>query len=750
MLSDTMMLGGGRTAAYSIKNSLLFRGAQYLSRTPAAPGDLQKWTLSVWVKRASLTSQQIIFASGGVDINRDWLAFGAGAADYLTFKLNEGSDCTLDTQALSRDVSGTYHIVVAADYAQETASNRVKLYVNGVRVTSFSSENYPEQHYLGKVNGVYAHAIGRLDGGSYFNGYLAAPVLIDGAALPASSFGEFDKISGSWRPKGIAGLDFGPNGFYLGKPWDSADLGKDASGRGNHWTPSGFDAADVVLDSPTNVYATLNPLANFYGSSVSAGNLSFSGPSSAMLNSTLAIPKSGKWWFEVKCSTIGNAASIGISTDALASHSRFYRSDTGEKVVDGVITPYGASWGTANTMNIAVDMDAGTLALYKDGVSQGVLASDLVSSGYTWFLFVTSNAAAHAGSVNFGQRAFTHAPPAGYKSLCTANLPAPSAAARQPWKYYSCRTVVHDGTSSTFTLGWNPDPANGGSHTLFRVKGLAAGNSWLWADTVRGLSKILNSDSAGSESTDATRIVSAASTGVVTLGSGFSAGTFLVEAWRVAPEAGFDIVAFTSPASGTFSIGHNNGSVPKLVIAKSRSTASTHWVTYHAEVPGKFLLLDTTEAAAADVAYFNGAPTVTTINLGAAANFPADSVYVAYVWSEVPGFSKFGSDIGNGSYDGPFVSQGFSAGAILRKRVDASSNWYCHAQPLAAGNPVYPLRLNASEAVSAGTYPADLLSNGVKVRSNDSEMNASGGTYVTAAWAAHPLGGRRVSPATAR
>lgn len=751
MLSDSMMLGGGRTAAFSIKNSLLFRGAQYLSRTPGVAGDRKTFTLSTWVRRGVLGVTQSI-AEAVVGASEDRISFNSDDTLWVAFN---GVTYYVKTTAAYRDPTAWLHVVVVVDTTQATAANRIKLYVNGMQVTSFSATNYMAQNYECGWNNAVQHAFGANRNGApsgvnLFNGYIAEPILIDGAALPASSFGEFDKISGSWRPKKVAGLDFGPNGFHLGKPWDSADLGKDTSGRGNHWTPSGFAATDVVLDSPTNVYATLNPLANFYGSSVNAGNLSFFGPSSAMLNSTLAVPKSGKWWFEVKYSTIGNAAAIGLSTDALASHSRFCRSDTGEKVIDGVTTPYGASWGTANTMNIAVDMDAGTLALYKDGVSQGVLASDLVSSGYTWFLFVSSNAAAHVGSVNFGQRPFTYAPPGGYKALCTANLPTPSAAAKQPWKYYSCQTVVHDGATTAVALGWDALATD----WLVRIKSLSTG-SWYWLDTKRGLDRYLLSDNPAAEGNNPDLVVGWVAGGF-SLGSGFAAGSYLVEAWRVAPEAGFDIVAFTSPASGTFSIGHDNGSVPKLVLAKSRSSASTHWLTYHAEVPGKFLLLDTTDAAAADAAYFNGAPTATAVNFGAAANFPADSAYVAYLWSEVPGFSKFGSYTGNGSADGPFNYCGFTPASFTVKSAGSSSQWPTINTAVVPYNVSSSrLYLNLSNANQSGFHDLDVNANGVKVRvaaadSGGNDFNTAGGTYIYAAFAAHPLGGKRVSPATAR
>lgn len=146
-----------------------------------------------------------------------------------------------------------------ADTTNSTSGDRLRMYVNGVRVTSFSTETQPTQNYSGGIGQNTAHEIGSLDGSSGFiDGYIAEFNYLDGVAVSnPTSFGETK--SGVWIPKDTSGLTFGTNGFRL-EFKNSSDIGNDTSGQNNDWTPNNFIAADVVSDSPTNNFATMNPV----------------------------------------------------------------------------------------------------------------------------------------------------------------------------------------------------------------------------------------------------------------------------------------------------------------------------------------------------------------------------------------------------------------------------------------------------------------------------------------------------------
>jgi hypothetical protein len=208
------------------------------------------------------------------------------------------------TTAVYRDPSAWYHVVVAVDTTQATASNRVKMYVNGSQITAFSASSYPSQNYNTYVNSTGTHAIGRQQNvaSTSFDGYLAEINLIDGVALTPSSFGTTD-ANGIWQPIPYAGA-YGTNGFYLPftNTTSTSTLGNDSSGNGNNWTVNNISLTagstyDSMLDSPSNAsstianYAVLNPLQT--AGTLSSANLAWSG-SNQTTTGTFGI-SAGKW-----------------------------------------------------------------------------------------------------------------------------------------------------------------------------------------------------------------------------------------------------------------------------------------------------------------------------------------------------------------------------------------------------------------------------------------------------------------------
>jgi hypothetical protein len=257
--SNSISAGG-----YEVDNSLRFNdgSSDYLSRTPSA-SNRKTYTISTWIKRGELSSVQNIFTAGvsGRDGGLRWL--GDNKLSFYQWDGSSSYDFSLETNAMYRDVSAWYHIVVAVDTTQGTASNRLKLYVNGEQITSLQASSYPSLNFDTLINNNNAHYIsGAVDttyGTRRFDGYMAEVCFIDGTALDPTSFGEFDEDSGIWKPIDVSGLTFGTNGFYLDFE-DSAALGDDVSGNGNDFTVNNLTAIDQTTDTPTNNFATLNPL----------------------------------------------------------------------------------------------------------------------------------------------------------------------------------------------------------------------------------------------------------------------------------------------------------------------------------------------------------------------------------------------------------------------------------------------------------------------------------------------------------
>ncbi len=297
--------GTGAAAAFTIDQSIRFNpgDSTYMQRTHGAGGNVDKWSLSFWFKRANLGTEQYVFGSGANTSNTSDISFNT--SDQLIFwsYISAYQTRLITTQAF-RDPSAWYHCVVVYDSGNAISTERARLYINGARVTDFGTETYPSQNQDGIVGSNVNIGFGRYisNGSNYFDGYLAEMNYVNGSALDPSSFGEYND-SGIWIPKEYSG-SYGTGGFFVDGR-DSADLGDDESGNGNDLTTSGLASHDQMADSPTNNFCTINsvyadnaPAGN--GGTLSNGNLQFVGGSSTFNTKglTFNLPKSGKWYFE--------------------------------------------------------------------------------------------------------------------------------------------------------------------------------------------------------------------------------------------------------------------------------------------------------------------------------------------------------------------------------------------------------------------------------------------------------------------
>ena len=306
--------GQAGAAEFIIERSLRFDSgsSSYLSRTPSSAGSQKTFTFSTWIKLSDIgTGKQTIFSAGNNSALGQCLFEYDGTYNQFWFRssvVGGTMSAAAYTDALFRDPSAWYHLVMSLDTTQSTAADRYKLYVNGVS-QSFVTYSVPQDGVCA-INSATLHHIGRSVSTSsdYLNSYLAEVHFIDGQALAETDFGEYDD-NNVWQPKAYSGT-YGTNGFYLDFSDNSSAsaLGTDAAGS-NDWTVNNLSVAsgagnDSLIDTPMNYeaasgnnggnYATLNPLDGS-PTGLSNGNLD---ASSANAYPTI-IPGSGQWYYEV-------------------------------------------------------------------------------------------------------------------------------------------------------------------------------------------------------------------------------------------------------------------------------------------------------------------------------------------------------------------------------------------------------------------------------------------------------------------
>ena len=796
--------GNQGVATYDLTRSLRFRrsASAYLNRTPAGAGNRQTFTYSTWIKRGAFGADSAILSAGN---NRFVVKFSNGNSDAIRIYEYNGStfDCELITTAVFRDPSAWYHFVLVADTTQATASNRVKVYINGTQLTSFSTANYPSQNFSLFWNSANANYIGVESGNAhYHDGYLAETNFVDGQALTPADFGETSTTTGVWIPKKYTGT-YGTNGFYLDfkDTSSTAALGYDAAGS-NDWTVNNVSlTAGTTYDSMTDVptltsataanYCVINaahpPVVTSGGTySISNGNLSAAAATATKWMSTVGtfqIPVgSGKWYFEFVPQQNGGDYSYGIGmfnvNNANLTNAVFFDqagglgyAHTGSKVTGGTYTSYGASWGVlGDIIGVAIDASGATTSIefYKNNTSQGVAFSGLTGTYVPAF----GNAGANAPfSVNFGQQPFAYTPPSGFVALNTFNLPTPTigaTASTQANKYFDATAYVGTGSTRSVTNsgGFSPD--------LVWVKARISAQNHQLSDSVRGTGKSLSSNTTGAEVTNEPfGYVSAFNSDGFSVTAGSSGSdyvnlntwTYVGWQWRASDSAavtntagsitstvsantsaGFSIVTYTGTGANA-TVGHGLGVAPRMIICKNRTTggASGEWQVLHQAANGGSghlgaIFLNLTQGWSSGNYFQSTLPTSTVFSLdGSGYANASGNNHIAYCFAEVAGYSKFGSYTGNGSTDGTFVYTGFRPKFILTKVSSTSQGWHICDT---SRNPSNVADLVLQPHVSTAevvNIDYDILSNGFKIRTTDGALNSSGQTYIFAAFAESPF-----------
>jgi len=756
-LPNPMMWGSGDPLddLARIDRSLRMResATPYLSWTPPGAGNRTVWTWFGWLK-PSFIDEMALFLAGGTSQNFSMLSLAVSGAIRTTTKISDVYSTDYYTPSLFRDNSAHRHVVIARN-----GSTTHRIWVNGILVGDVPSPSGANSFF----NSVTAHYIGRRPflTNAPIDGELSHCGWVDGQALTGPDFGQLHPKTGQFRPKTKEGIraavaagggarnGWGGNGFFLtfDDPTSTTTLCYDRSQSdtdttGNNWTATNISLTpgttyDSVVDTPTDNYCVLNSLDKHAGIAVTQGGLY------AALSTNIAgtgavrgsIPvSSGKWYWELTVGTIpagrpymsvGIAPVSGLNVSAIntfgfgsANESYAYLSSNGNKMTGGVASAYGTAWPTTGVIiGVAMDMDAGTLEFFRNGVSQGVAftgISGTVAPAVGLYTDPASSPMAMSAYANFGQQPFSYTPPAGFKALSTKNIPFPPAA--RPGDCFVAKTDSGANIKATLEAA---SPWDKWIRAYKRLGDVAEGWRWeFWDDPGYYLD---TSSQAGKAAFPAL------------------AGTSYVGyALKVSPATGIATGTFTHVNGTPSVISDGLSNARKMVALKRVDIGSTSdWPTYHPDLTaGKLLYLNSTAAETTDASISS----VTASGFTAAAALPSGT----YRWisaAEIVGLVKLFKHAGNGVADGPFDLCRISPLlAMVKRSIGGVGDFNVHDIARSPTNDTADerLRLNTSDVETSAAL-LDLTSSGVKVRNTTTDYNASGSTYVGLAIAAAPF-----------
>ena len=557
-------------------------------------------------------------------------------------------------------------------------------------------------------------------------------------------------------------------------------FGSDSSGNNNDYAVTNLVATDGMKDSPTNNFATWNPLniPTSNDPTFSEGNLQSVVPTGWGGSSTIE-QTSGKWYAEFlfNASTgaseeqcVGVIYDANITADANEYPGRYSRGYSyyrdGDKINDGNYTSYGDSYTTGDIIGVALNLDDDELKFYKNNVVQnsGTAISITTGQSYGFAIGQTSGSRTATWIANFGQDSsfagnataqgnqdgneigdFYFPPPTDFLALCTSNLPDPEIVL--PGDNFN--TVIYDdGAGAKTGVGFQPD--------LVWVKSRGSTYEHEWTDAVRGVTEALSSDSTNAETTDSTGLTAFGTDGFTvgadtnysdTTGSGMVAwnwlasttfdpatdGSITTGSGRSNDTAGFSIVGYTGNSASSQTIGHGLSVAPELIIIKNRTDVS-FWPAGTAFGGGwtKYLNFDSVEAQQTGT-YFNDTPptaSVFSVSTNNAVNGDTNEL-IAYCFHSVEGYSKIGSYEGNANADGTFIYTGFRPAFFMTKNIVATNQGWITLDSVRS--PFNSTNLSGGKLDPSNTaiesdnsiYAMDFVSNGVKLIGTDGGINAA-------------------------
>jgi len=422
-----------------------------LQRTVSSTTNTNIWTYSAWFKRGNLNINDALLLG---TFSSTFELIRINSSNQLFYNLYDGSTgYEKITNQLFRDVSAWYNLVISRN------GTTVNIYVNGELVTDYATNNtFPTTGYFNTASRTVTVG-GRSDDTNYFDGSMTHVHFIDGTVYDASAFGETDATTGIWKAKTAPSVTYGTNGFFL-KFENSGSMGTDSSGNANNFTVNG--TMTQTIDTPSNFFATLNPLDNFYcaGTFSNGNNTIVTGSSEySYVRGTLGVSQ-GKWYYEAKAvatssantwysigwsgnSPNGTTTPLGNQSDAVA-----YQGQNGTIRINTVETSTGTTFTTGDIIGTALDLDNNLVYFYKNGtlVNSGgtsITASASTTNGIwcpavgdfdgtgtkTWSAnfgngYFGTTPVASAQNPDDGIGIFEYTVPTGYKALCTKSINA--------------------------------------------------------------------------------------------------------------------------------------------------------------------------------------------------------------------------------------------------------------------------------------------------------------------------------------
>ena len=767
----------------TIDKSCIFNDGDgaYIHRTPGSDGNRRTWTWSAWVKRAK-TGAAYMFIYSDASANTEDIQFDS--SDRLQYYVLVGGSYQINyiSNRTFEDNSKWYHIVVRKDTTQSTAADRVRIYVDGVQLTSWNTETQPSQNDEGFINqSGKQHAIGNFANVGVSDeavGYMAEVNFADGTSYGPDTFGITDTSTGRWVPKSLGSISYGTHGYRMQFANTAGQtIGDDTSGQGNDYTVVNVATTDITTDSPTQNHATFDPFFSSSTMGLTEGNLTVTDNGGTSWETAhVGMPvKSGKWYFEATVNTAGTYDTFfGVSTlDAITTNISQYLGYADGSAGFAPTTAGGGdvvywgnngnnyyypgastSFGDGDIAGMAYDADTGAFWMAKNNtwissgnpsngtnpIFSGVTAGKLVYFGIS----NTTNSTKH--TVNFGQKSFQYTPPTGFKAVQQDNL--------------------SEAKNDFADFVWIKNRDSTDDHQLYDssrgVKKMIESNTNAVEETDdNGLQRFLN---GGCAIDDDVRINTVGESyvswnwhanGGTTAANTDGSGASIASTTQANQTAGFSIVTWTGTGSnGT--VAHGLSSAPEWMLIKNLTASGQSWHVYHVtNGNGKAMFLDTNANVSTSSNFFNDTtPTnkVFTVGTSGGVNQNTKSM-LAYCWHSVKGYSKFGTYTGGGGTDGTFTHLGFKPAWLLVKRYGSTGNWYQFDNargPIndadGAGKTLMPNHTNAAAVQTR----VDFLSNGFKQRINNDGSNLNSATYIYMAFAEHPFIGDGTNPATAR
>ena len=739
------------TDTYTIAKSALFNSdnSEYFNRTFGSGGDTTDWGYSIWYKYGKETTDDY-FLSAGVHASTTFTRFmfdtGGGSKasfDFTTFNSSGSVTGRVLTTQEFEDASIWNHILITWDSDNSTAGDRMRMYVNGNRVTVGTFTN-PSSGEASRINvASAAHMIGSYNAGAsgFADGYMADVAFIDGfnaAGYGPANFGQTDTSTNKWVPKDISGLTYANTSFRLDFS-NGSDLGEDQE-NSNDWTNN--NTVTQTTDSPTTNITVLSPNRNLTAGTTSNGNRTVVTGSSQYgpIWTEMAL-SSGKWYWEAVVTADTSAslfAMFGITTGTGTSTTQqlgylpydigYYSAtyDGGGYYINNVKIAAIGDWTLNDVMGCALDFDAMTLTFYKNNTSKAVV--DLPSEGPYYPAFCDwDNSSTCTWVTRFASADWSYSAPTDHVAITQDNM------------------TSTDQFISAFSWIRNRD---------------ATANYMLF-DRVRGVTKDIHSNTADIEVTNAQTVQQFLSAGVQigndaevntanqsyvlwnwmmeATGSGSSNedGSINTTSTLVDTTLGMSISKYTGTGSNA-TVGHGLGVAPKMMLIKNLGVTDA-WAVYYGDNTD-YIVLNSYAATVDDVTMWNDTtPTSSVFSIGSNHQVNASSEnYIAYCFAPSQ-FISIGSYEGNGNADGTFAPLLNSLGIPIKpvwsifKNIDNGTSGSAWSQEDTARSPtnVMDKVLSPSSTYAEGNWAdMDFVTGGIKQRGTNLVVNQSAKTII--------------------